>query len=430
MCRVDGCAKPLQGPPRSADPPGMSARLELALTGAVAAIACLADAAWQLLGLGGPIGLYLLVPLAVCAAVPAVALVRGARRADAALAASHVDELTELPRGSRLREDVATFLTEAAAGDHRSLLIFDLVGFKKYNDSFGFACGDAMLRRLSGRLAHAVAGHGQIYRLRGGQLALLTAESDVAELRFRAANALSEIGEGFMIRCAHGTVAIPDDAHDVSEALKLADQQVQTGRAALRRQGVDEISIGSPATAAARVISSPYDVARLSVGVGECLGLSGQELDDLECATALRDVGMISVPDGVVSSPGRLSDEDWHFVTLHTLVGERLLRSNFGMDRVASIVRASHERWDGRGYPDGCAGEDIPLASRIAFVCGAFQDMTSQRAHRPALTAAQALEELERCADTQFDPAVVSAFVGAFTDRPDWAGDPVSSTRL
>jgi HD-GYP domain-containing protein (c-di-GMP phosphodiesterase class II) len=180
------------------------------------------------------------------------------------------------------------------------------------------------------------------------------------------------------------------------------------------------------AMTAARVRPSAYDVTELSVAVGQCLGLGGEELDHLECAAALRDVGMMSVPDAVVHAPGRLTDEDWRFVQLHTLVGERLLRSNFGMDGVASVVRSSHERWDGGGYPDGRAGEEIPLASRIVFVCSAFQDMTTQRSHRPALTAEQALRELERCAGTQFDPAVVAAFVGAFGDRAGASDDAVS----
>jgi HD-GYP domain-containing protein (c-di-GMP phosphodiesterase class II) len=180
--------------------------------------------------------------------------------------------------------------------------------------------------------------------------------------------------------------------------------------------------MATPSISAARINPSPYDVAELAVSVGQCLGLTGEDLDHLECAAALRDVGMMSVPDAVVHAPGRLTDEDWRFVQLHTLVGERLLRSNFGMDSVADVVRSSHERWDGGGYPDGKAGEDIPLAARIVFVCSAFQDMTTQRSHRPALTAEQALRELERCAATQFDPAVVAAFVGAFSDHADTAG--------
>jgi two-component system cell cycle response regulator len=342
----------------------------------------------------------------------------GLRAEKAERAAVRTDSLTGLPNGLQLRDDITAFLSARMGDERRTLLIFDLVGFKKYNDSFGFACGDALLRRLARKLIDAVADQGAIYRLRGAQFAVVTAFGEVAPLRVAAGDALFEMGEGFMIRCAQGTAVVPRDASDVSEALKLADQEVQSERAALRNQGVDDLSI-TPAQAAARVTPSPYDVAELSVSVGQCLGMAGEELDHLECAAALRDVGMMSVPDAVVHAPGRLTDEDWRFVQLHTLVGERLLRSNFGMDGVAGVVRSSHERWDGGGYPDGHAGETIPLASRIVFVCSAFQDMTTQRSHRPALTADQAIAELQRCAGTQFDPAVVAAFVGAFSDRAE-----------
>jgi HD-GYP domain-containing protein (c-di-GMP phosphodiesterase class II) len=270
-----------------------------------------------------------------------------------------------------------------------------------------------------------IGGQADVYRLRGAQFAVVTPTRDTAVLRVTCGDALFEVGEGFMIRCALGTASLPGDAGNVSEALKLADQQVHAERAALRSEGVDDISVSSSNPSPAARTQSPFDVADLSVSVGQCLGISGEDLDRIECAGALRDVGMMSVPDAVVNAQGRLTDEDWRFVQLHTLVGERLLRANFGMDGVASIVRSSHERWDGTGYPDGLAGEDIPLAARVVFVCGAFQDMTTQRAHRPALTAGQALQELERCAGTQFDPAVVAAFVGAFMDRTDTPGGTV-----
>jgi len=373
------------------------------------------------MGWAHPLSLSVAPLFAFSAAVSFRGYRRGLRAEAAEHASTRLDPLTGLPNGLQLRDDITAFVAARMGDERRTLLIFDLVGFKKYNDSFGFACGDALLRRLARKLVDAVADEGHIYRLRGAQFAVVTAENEVAPLRVAAGDALFEIGEGFMIRCAQGTAVIPKDASDVSEALKLADQEVQAERAALRNQGVDDLSIGSPALAAARVAPSPYDVAELSVSVGQCLGMAGEELDHLECAAALRDVGMMSVPDNVVHAPGRLTDEDWRFVQLHTLVGERLLRSNFGMDGVAGVVRASHERWDGGGYPDGKAGENIPLASRIVFVCSAFQDMTTQRSHRPALTAEQAIAELERCAGTQFDPAVVAAFVGAFSDRAEAA---------
>jgi diguanylate cyclase (GGDEF)-like protein len=394
--------------PAAADPRAMSPRRELAAAGAVAAAALVLEAAALALGLAATVAPGVLAALAACVALAAAGLMGQAR----AHAATRVDPLTGLPNTAQLREDVA-----ALAGARRhTLLIFDLVGFKKYNDAFGFACGDALLRRLGRKLVAAINQAGAVYRLRGGQFAVLTADEGPATLRLVATDALVEVGEGFMIRCATGAVVIPDEATGASEALKLADQEVQAERAMLRQAGIDDLSIAAPALAGPRATPSPYDVAELSVSVGRCLGLSGPEQDHLASAAALRDVGMMSVPEAIVQTPGRLTDEDWRFVGLHTLAGERLLRANFGMDAVAAIVRSSHERWDGGGYPDGHSGEDIPLAARILFVCSAFQDMTTQRPHRPALTAEQALCELHRCAGTQFDPAVVAAFAGVFGD--------------
>jgi response regulator RpfG family c-di-GMP phosphodiesterase len=156
------------------------------------------------------------------------------------------------------------------------------------------------------------------------------------------------------------------------------------------------------------------------------MGMTGHELDHLECAAALRDVGMIALPDELAHAAGDLNREDEQFLRLHTLAGERLLRSNFRMDAVADVVRSTHEQWDGDGYPDGLIGEDIPLASRIVAVCSAFEDLTAHHAHRPMLTAEDALRDLRRESGTVYDPAVVGAFVAIFTDRAG-AVDPLGT---
>jgi HD-GYP domain-containing protein (c-di-GMP phosphodiesterase class II) len=166
-------------------------------------------------------------------------------------------------------------------------------------------------------------------------------------------------------------------------------------------------------------VAAGYDVAALAMRIGRRLEISDDSLHDLETVAHLRDVGNIAIPSAVLTRSGRLPGHEWEFIRLHTTIGERLLATNFEMERVARLVRSSHERWDGSGYPDGLAGEAIPLGSRIVFVCSAFADMTTARPHRVARDVPTALRELERGAGSQFDPQVVEAFRSEFATVAD-----------
>ena len=128
-------------------------------------------------------------------------------------------------------------------------------------------------------------------------------------------------------------------------------------------------------------------------------------------AAELHDIGKLALPEALLAKPGPLDDQEWELVREHTLIGERIIAADDGLGPVASIVRSTHERWDGGGYPDGLAGEEIPLAARIIAICDAYEAMTTTRAYRDALTHDEAVKELRDSAGTQFDPALVEMFI-------------------
>jgi HD-GYP domain-containing protein (c-di-GMP phosphodiesterase class II) len=141
------------------------------------------------------------------------------------------------------------------------------------------------------------------------------------------------------------------------------------------------------------------------------LGLSGEAVEEVVYGTQLHDIGMLAIPESMLAKPSALDPEEWALIHRHTVIGERMLAAAPELRPVAAIVRSSHERWDGQGYPDGLVGEQIPLGARIVTVCDAYAAMTSPRAYRPTIPQPVALAELARCSGAQFDPAVVDAFI-------------------
>lgn len=158
------------------------------------------------------------------------------------------------------------------------------------------------------------------------------------------------------------------------------------------------------------------DVVDLSRSTAAALGLPASQRRAVEFVAMLHDVGKIFVPKEVLNKPGDLDAYEWQVIRSHTVQGERVLKEVGGaLARVARYVRSSHERYDGRGYPDGLAGEAIPIESRIVSACDAFSAMTTDRPYRAAMPIDTALEELHDCAGTQFDPQVVIALEHVLT---------------
>jgi putative nucleotidyltransferase with HDIG domain len=163
------------------------------------------------------------------------------------------------------------------------------------------------------------------------------------------------------------------------------------------------------------------DVVALSAAVAAQLGLSAELRRETELGALLHDIGKIHIPDAIVNKPGKLDDAEWALMKTHTIEGQKMLDRVGGMlSSVGRVVRASHERHDGRGYPDGLAAEAIPLPARIVAVCDSFSAMITTRSYRAALPVSAAVAELRRCSGTQFDPAAVEALL-AVIEAPGWA---------
>jgi two-component system, cell cycle response regulator len=373
------------------------------LAGATVALGAFADlGTWVIAVIGGG-------ALGALATAVALGLSGASSGALAPHYAATIDPVTGLPSVEKLQADLEAAMAQPTPAPHW-LYVFALEGLKRYDDAYGEEAGDALLTWLSRRLRDAVDRRGAIYRMRGGAFALLTPgpERMASRVRVDASTALFEVGDGFMVWSVVGEAAIPEQTDDPLEAVELADRRSRSQRVA--PDAGSQLDFPGDPFADVTLDRSQSEVGRLARAVGTRLGLTAPELDVLEAAAQLRDVGNVAIPSSAFVNPGTLPGQEWEFIRLHTVVGERLLDGRFGLPEVAPVVRWSHERWDGAGYPDGLRGAEIPLSARITFVCSAFEDMRAERAHRPALSEQAALAELRRNAGTQFDPGVVAAF--------------------
>jgi HD-GYP domain-containing protein (c-di-GMP phosphodiesterase class II) len=158
--------------------------------------------------------------------------------------------------------------------------------------------------------------------------------------------------------------------------------------------------------------SHSRDVVDLVLAVSDKLGIDPRTRRHAEFAALLHDVGKVKIPAEIINKPGPLDSDEWEVMTTHTILGEEMLGQVGGLlGDIGHVVRSSHERWDGGGYPDGLMGQQIPIAARIVSACDAWSAMTTDRAYRSRLTDAQAIAELRNCAGTQFDVRVVDALL-------------------
>jgi diguanylate cyclase (GGDEF)-like protein len=336
-------------------------------------------------------------------------------------AVAETDELTGLGNRRLLLGDLER-ATEVASPERPWMLaLYDLDGFKAYNDLYGHPAGDAMLRRLGRTLADAVKPAGVAYRLGGDEFCVLAdiSPADSEPLIAAGCTALTAEGEGFEVGASCGSVMMPAEAHEVSDALRTADQRMYAAkgsRAGASERQARDLLLRVLDAREPELRERHRGLGEMATAVGKRLQMSSEDLDVLSRAAELHDIGKIGIPEGVLGKAGPLDQLEREMVETHPLIGQRILSAAPAMAPVARLVRSSHERWDGTGYPEGLAGEEIPLGSRIILVCNAFQAMTSERSYGRTYELEEALDELRANSGGQFDGDVVEQFCTLMSD--------------
>ena len=344
----------------------------------------------------------------------------------------------------RIREEIARARRD---GHPLGAVILDLDDFKGVNDTQGHAAGDELLRKVARALQGELRPYDQVARYGGDEFVLLLPGSDEAVTAAVAERCRDAIGG----KCSIG-VAAWHDGLDAGGLLEQADRALMLakrtgkGRVAVANPELErELALlqshsGSPAAVQALAAAieerdhytqdHTQELVRLARGVSMMLGLDSVQVERIAHAALLHDVGKLAIPAEVLEKDGPLTREEWEVMSEHPIVGERILARTKELAMLAPIVRHEHEHWDGTGYPDGLERTRIPVGSRVILACHAWVAMTTERPYRPALTPAQAVDELRAGAGSKYDPDVIDALLDLLGDDKPQVPDRAAGVKL
>jgi diguanylate cyclase (GGDEF)-like protein/putative nucleotidyltransferase with HDIG domain len=370
---------------------------------------------------------------------------RISRQAAQLLEATHLDALTGMPNHGSLVAHLGELLeTTRQEGGAVVVGLVDIDNFRQLNDTHGHAAGDRALLVLAGCLQDAAPAAVMAGRYGPDEFLLVasagnasTVDSTIETIRRELLDwtLTCDESEALPITVSAGICAYPEHAGSVTALLSLAAITLAEAKAS----GGDAVRHAVAADTGQRVTGFDVlqglvlavdtkdrytkrhseDVARYALFLADLLGLGGDEKRTLRMAGLLHDVGKIGIPDRVLRKPGRLNAEEQRIIQQHVALGDLIVRDLPNIDRIRAGIRSHHEQWDGRGYLDGLAGEDIPLVARILAVGDAFSAMTTSRPYRKALPLEEAIRRLEDAAGTQLEERLVVLFVEGLRTAPD-----------
>jgi diguanylate cyclase (GGDEF)-like protein/putative nucleotidyltransferase with HDIG domain len=374
----------------------------------------------------------------------------------------NLDPVTDLLNHRTLHQQLDTMFDKARARGHElAALMMDLDNFQLFNATYGHKEGDEVLRRVGAIVRQTCSSNGIVGRYGGDEFVAVLPDAGMAEavdLARRINAALSESGFRFgeddrsiPLTLCSGVAVYPADCDTYEELLAAACRNLATAR----REG-KEVACTTEVQRATKDLRKDSDfavldmlvaavdnkdmytrkhsedVAQYAVWTAEELRCEAEAIQRIQVAALLHDVGKIGIPREILAKPARLTAEETALINRHAWLGAMILGAFPGLEDVVEVVRRHHERWDGAGYPDGLAGEDILWQARLLSVADTFSAMTTDRPYRRALEVEVALQEIEKSSGTQFDPTVVAAFLRVIRSRLElspWADDGVVGRR-
>lgn len=288
--------------------------------------------------------------------------------------------------------------------------VCDINGLSAVNSSLGTQTGDQKIRLLSETMRNYFPK--QTYYVRGVEAMLIALCSHSSEAEMQSC--VEKIKENFPGKLQYGVNVVSDEQTDVLAVIQETTEAMRAKK--LLDQGSTHSEMLKSLIRALEECDSDteHHVRRTQLSgaeLGKRIGLTDVQQSRLSLLCLLHDIGKIGIPLEILNKPGKLSDEEWAILQTHTRKGYEIANSNSELKGIADEVLHHHERWDGKGYPDGLSSEGIPLLSRVIAVVDAYDAMTNTRAYRQAMPVSTAKAELKRCAGSQFDPFIVAEFL-------------------